>query len=172
MINIKLQLVKVRLDAGAYTDALKKKLQIQMRQAAREFVLAAIVKVPIDTGQARGTFLPLGRFLKVTIPISGAQPTGLGGATEKSQRTGAGLLRQKLFQFESETGAEIFEIDPQLFYFWFNDMEANGFAGTPWKSLEEGKKAFLRYMRDVAPKRLPRIKDFVKFTKETREFGG
>jgi hypothetical protein len=147
-------------DSKKFNEALRTAVSTQVRQAARAFVRKAVVKVPVDTGQARGTFLPLGRFLRVSVPIGGASPKA-----NKSSNTGSSGTNQLLFRFTTEKNGVYFEIEPQLFYFWFNDFFAhnypNGQLPTPWQSLESGKKAFLDYMQNVAPTKLPKLKDFV-----------
>jgi hypothetical protein len=150
-----------------YTKTVKEYLRVQIRQAAREFVREAVVRVPVDTGQARGTFLPLGRFLNVSVPIPGAN-----AKFNKSEDTGAEPQNQLLFRFTSTKTGESFEIDPQLFYFWFNDFFAHSYPNaqlpTPWGSLEAGWEAFMEYMRVVAPQRFPRIEKFI--TMEMKEW--
>src|SRR5205809_7342881 len=42
----------------------------RMYEAARAFVRAAIPKIPVDSGMARGTFLNIGKLLNLTIPIN------------------------------------------------------------------------------------------------------
>ena len=149
-----------KFDAKKFSRTLRKELSTQTRQAARAFLRRTIVKIPVDTGQARGTFLPLGRFLRVAVPIGGAQPEA-----NKSASTGSSGEKQMLFQFSLDNQGSYFEIEPQLFYFWWNDFFAHhypkGQLPTPWESLEAGKDAFIDYMRNVAPSRLPKLKDFI-----------
>lgn len=156
MIKLKLTMTAPKFEAGKYTLALERELFVQMKQAARAFLEAAIVHVPIDTGQARGTFLPLGRFLNRVVPIEGNTPK-----PNKNPETGASNKNKQVFQFVADAKGQYFEIDSKLFYFWFNDFYTNELRGTPWKSLEEGRKAFLLYMKNVAPSRLPRLKHFI-----------
>lgn len=152
-----------------FTRTLRHNLQVQVRNAAREFVVAAVEKIPIDTGQARGTFLPLGRFLNISVPISGNSPK-----QNKSPQTGAELDKQIIFSFPSNQYGEYFQIDWQLFYFWFNDFFEHQYlkSNTPWESIEAGRLAFIDYMRNVAPAKLPRLKDFIEVSYMDASFGG
>lgn len=160
MFKIQFKAPKLLFDQKRFSRTLRDTLQAQLRNAAREFVRAAIVRIPIDTGEARGTFLPIGRFLHISVPISGAEPT-----VKKSEFTGESPEKRLIFQFSSNQYGEYFEIDWQLFHFWFNDFfqhsYINGQEPTPWGSIEAGKDAFLLYMKNEAPKRLPKIKDFI-----------
>lgn len=160
MFSITASLPVFKWDSKKFNRALLASLSTQARQAARAFVRAAVVRVPVDTGQARGTFLPLGRFLRISVPIGGAQTK-----PNKSPATGSMGDRQMLFRFETQERGVFFEIEPQLFYYWWNDFFAHNYPGgqlpTPWQSLEEGKKAFVTYMKTIAPTKLPKLKDFV-----------
>lgn len=52
---IKIKLHELEIDIGKLSDSFHKKIQVQMRQAAREFARAAMAKVHVRTGFARGS---------------------------------------------------------------------------------------------------------------------
>ncbi len=152
-----------------YTDTLRKNLQRQLRQAARDFIMEAIVRVPVDSGQARGTFLPLAKFLNTSVPISGNTPL-----PNKNPDTGSYGDRQLLFEFISYKQGEGFKLNIQLFYFWFNDFFSHAYplgAPTPWGSIEAGWDAFTKYLADVAPERYPQINKFIVVEDIDTNFG-
>lgn len=177
MLKIQFKAPKFMWNSGKFNSVLHAQLRVQIRQAAREFVRAAVVNIPIDTGQARGTFLPIGRFLNVSVPISGNTPL-----KNKNPETGAdyqegdpksnyGEPRKLIFTFPGNQYGEYFQIDVQLFYFWFNDFFSNKYGG-PWDSIEEGRKAFIEYMRTTAVKRLPKLKDFIEVSYSDTSYKG
>lgn len=57
------------LDLANLKIAIKQAIEVQSRIAARAFVRAAVPRVPIQSGMARGSFLNLGRALNVAIPM-------------------------------------------------------------------------------------------------------
>lgn len=57
------------LDLENLKAAIKKAIEIQSRLAARAFIRASVPRVPIQSGMARGSFLNLGRALRVAIPM-------------------------------------------------------------------------------------------------------
>ncbi len=65
---------KMKADILKIDDKANKKLDSfllkEYRQAARAFVREAVQHIPVDTGMARGTFLHLGRLLKVAVKIN------------------------------------------------------------------------------------------------------
>jgi len=65
--NIKFRIPSI--DVATFELTLKEQLQVMVRKAAREWIRAAIVTVPTYSATARGTFKPLGRFLRVAIPV-------------------------------------------------------------------------------------------------------
>ncbi len=70
MIELKGFFTKLTLDPGRYTKTLDKSMNVQLRQAARAWLRAVILKVPVWTGMSRGSLRPLGAFLRVAVPIS------------------------------------------------------------------------------------------------------
>lgn len=164
MFKVRIRIPRYTLEKEKMMAALKAKLEVQIRQAAREFVRAAIQNIPVDTGQARGTFLPLARALNVSVPIDGTPQKG------KSASTGASGDNQLIFKFETTKTLVKFEVDVQLFYFWVNDILGHPSGmHEPWQSIEEGFKAFMKYIHSTAPQRFPKLKDYLKV--DIKEFG-
>jgi len=58
------------LDVENMTKATNEAVLTRSRVASRAFLRAAIPLVPVQTGMARGSFLNLGRLLKVAVPIA------------------------------------------------------------------------------------------------------
>jgi len=164
MFKVRLKIPRYTIEKEKYMAALKAKLEVQVRQAARDFVKAAIENIPVDTGQARGTFLPLARALNISIPIDG------NGVKGKNQTTGASEQNKLIFKFETTKTLVKFEVDVQLFYFWVNDIFGHpSGAHPPWESIEEGFKAFMKYIHTTAGTRFPKLKDYLKV--DIKEFG-
>lgn len=157
MISIKMTAKKGVLRQG-WSTAVHEYLATQIRQAAREFVREAVKHIPIDTGQARGTLLPLARVLRVAVDISGAKPL-----SNKNQETGSSTGNKLIFKFTRTKNSEGFQVDVQLLYFWINDIMGHPSGEhSPWESIEQGWEAFLLYMKEQAPKRYPKISSFIE----------
>lgn len=155
-----------KLDAKKYTDALEQQCEIQIRQAAREWLRAVIPRVPVWTGTARGSLQPLGRFLRVAVPIN---PT----VTRKGMGPGVGAS-QGSFKFEKRQRRFLFKFNTEVLHFQLNEFykappEFHLIHETPWHALVAGEEAFNKYVKEVLPKRIPKIKDFIKY--KTRRFG-
>lgn len=155
-----------KLDVKKYTQALETQVETQMRQAAREWLRAVIPKVPIWTGTSQGTLQPLGRFLRFAIPI-----TPVVNRPGKGPEVGA---NQSGFKFERRGHRFVFKFDTSVEYFIRNNfynlnppfhLKTPG----PYGAFEAGEAAFKRYLKEIAPKRIPKIKDFIRV--KTQVFG-
>jgi hypothetical protein len=167
--QIKVDMPVIIFKQREFTRALREEVQTQMRQAAREFLRAVINRVPIDTGEARGTLLPLGRFLRVSVPID-----VLNAKANKNPDTGE-INAPLLFDFETTGKGEYFTVQMQLFHFWWNDFFTHNYENPqidpPWHSIEDGVKAFMDYIKTDGYKRLPRLKEFL-FVSRIKVDGG
>lgn len=156
--GVKLELPVIRFDQKQFTIALRADLQTQLRQAARAFLRAVIKRVPVDTGEARGTLLPLGRFLNISVPIPNAKPI-------PNKDAGTGEMENPLiFEFESTEEGEFFKAQLQLFHYWWNDFFSQHYTNAqidpPWHSIDDGVDAFMAYIKTEGVRKLPRIKNF------------
>jgi hypothetical protein len=177
------------LDILGLTDKQKEVLDAFMRQAARAYVRAAISKIPIQTGMARGSYLNIGRFLKVAIPLAGASnyrirsrhgksykeknfwyyPPGGGRRLPKTPETGANLTAFKLGPVQKSNGiAYEFTVNSKVFHLTLEDQIGVKSPSAPWQSTQAGREAWLTHMKGLK-KRLPKIKDYISNT--TISFG-
>lgn len=150
-----------KLDVTKYTEALEEAVETQIRQGAREWLRAVIPKVPVWTGTAKGSLQPLGRFLKVAIPISPvARRQGRGPAAGASQGSFKFQRVGRRFIFSAETTVDHFIQNN------FYEAPSPPFhlkEPTPWKAFEAGDEAFIRYIKANLVKRVPKLKDFIRY---------
>lgn len=148
----------IRFKRREYTTFMRAEVQTQLRQAAREFLRAVIKRVPVDTGEARGTLLPLGRFLNVKVPIDPK-------SSKPNKDAGTGEMNHPLiFDFETTATGEYFTAQIQLFHYWWNDFFTQTYSNPqvepPWHSIDDGVDAFMNYIKTEGFKRLPALKQF------------
>lgn len=154
-----------KFDAKKYNDKLQEEVNAGLKTAAKEWLRAVIPKVPVWAGTSRGSLQPLGRFLKVAIPIS---PT-VNGAKAKNAGPEVGAA-QGVFKFSREGKRFIFTAGSGVPHFITNNFYQvpnppfRLKEKTPWRAFEAGDEAFKAYLSsDVFKRRIPKIKDFVKF---------
>jgi hypothetical protein len=159
VINIGGTFTKLSIDPGRFTKTLDKTMEVQLRQAARTWLRAVILRVPVWTGTARGTLRPLGQFLRVSIPISPVKfKKGFG------PDVGA---RKSLYDFSKRGTTYAFEFDQELAYYSLNDFFQVNLPlrnPTPWGSFKAGEAAFNKYIATELPKRLPKVEDILTQT--------
>jgi hypothetical protein len=160
-------------DPKTYKKSFDEAMQTQMRQAARAWLramLSAELPVvrrgtgsstgipPVWTGTARGTLIPLGRFLKIAIPIS-----------PRVRRPGWGPsvgAAQGKFQFGTLHDRHYFRFSTQLAYYTLNEFNQSDLHlthKTPWNGFEIGQAAFQDYCNTEMVRKLPKIRDAIKF---------
>jgi hypothetical protein len=159
MLKFSIKLTNLEINTGQFTDDLAKFLEIQSRKAAREWLRAVLLKVPVFTGEARGSLKPLGQFLKVAVPI---KPVAI--RKGHSPETGAA---QSSFSFS--------KISPYYIEFIFNEAVVhyliNEFYDVnppinlthlprPWFSFNDGKIAYQKYLKEAIKTRFPRIQSY------------
>jgi hypothetical protein len=165
MFEIRGVFSELHLDVGRFTKTLDATMEIQLRQAARAWLRAVIVKVPVWTGMSVGSFIPLGAFLRVKIPIvPSASP--FAQAAIRQGRTAAAGAAASTFEFRKEGHKYIFEFDEGVPSYAINEYfnvkpPINLITPGPYGSFRAGEQAFQDYVTNEIPKRLPRIENIV-----------
>lgn len=160
----------LQFDSSGYTKAMKKALEVQFRHAARAFLRAAIPRVPVQTGMARGSFLNIGRLLNVAVPI---QPTLFNqfyypGRLPKTPATGAALSTPAENVITWKSNQIRFEFQTKVWHYTLEDYFGVRSPSAPWQSFMLGRIAFMEEMRALKD-RLPKIKSYM--TRTTISFG-
>ncbi len=176
----------LKFDSKGYSKDLHAAISLQMKRAALAFVRAALLRIPVDTGMAAGSFLHLGRYLKrIGLDDAGVQayvnanrksPTGKyyhrpgkkGAPIDKDEYTPGnyGLVpRPASLSFQKKRNQHLFNFESKVFHLTLNDL---GLAGEGWGAFEAGRSAFLAEMRNLRSA-IPSIKGHV--TKSTITLG-
>lgn len=162
-------------DPKTYRKSFDDAMNTQMRQAARAWLramLSAELPIvrrgavgatstgipPVWTGTARGTLVPLGRFLRVAIPIKPVVKLPGRGPD-------VGAAQGKFF-FGNNYDRYYFRFSTQLAYYTLNEFHQSDIPlthKTPWEGFAIGQKAFQDYCNNVMPKKLPKVADSIKF---------
>ena len=131
--------------------------EVEVRQAAREWLRAVIKEIPTYTGTARGTFKPLGQFLKVAIPkstpVSNRKSKRIQGRTYKLGPA-AGAQYGTDFDFTQNAFKFGFNYTVELPYIWWNSFGPGPpqlKKPTPWFAIQQGTTAFGNHLREEMP---------------------
>lgn len=169
-VKAKYELYALKIDNERWTKAIDSALQTLIRQAARSWLRAMIIHVPVWTGFARGSIKfargtngNLGQFLNVAIPIS---PIAI---SPKTYKHGDGRVVPKTpsrggvfgnYTFTASQHRYRFNFRTDVVYFLINEFFGSKSSPLAWHSFESGRKAFEQYIRDNILN-LPKVKDFL-----------
>lgn len=166
MIKINSLFQKLYVDTARFTETLDENIKTQIRQAAREWLKAVILKVPVWTGTSKASLQPLGAYLKVKVDINPV-------AVRKGYGLSEGRANQE-FKFGREGNRWYFSFTEEVAHYLVNEYyNANVLQGLklktpgPYESFKAGERAFQQYIDEFLVKRVPNLKDFV-YGKEVR----
>jgi hypothetical protein len=161
---------------------IKKIMEVQMRQAIRAFIRAAVPRIPVDTGMSRGSLMHLGRLLRVRVPIRAKKSRVVtvrgkrykldnselryefspGKGEIKDKDLGAALTKINSVPSDSIDKTNIMKITKDRYIF---DLDASIFQlnlhGDRWGALEAGSAAFVNYLETKGLERFPHILEMI-----------
>lgn len=158
------------LDYDRVTKTLDRTMGQIIREAAREWLRTILINgVPVETGMAKATFQPLGRFLS-NVNVNGGlaiSPTRkpyyskLEGTT---QDIASGNQKQEFYVHDDKSHPQRFIYE---FYWatdvlhWFLERYYNGAAIPGEYSIEMANEAMEAYVVSALERRLPRLYEFL-----------
>lgn len=181
-IKVKGEFAIVGFDMRKFTNSLSKSVKVQNRQAVRAWLKAVLPEVPGYTQTARGTFAPVGRLVNRAvkrIPTLGdpkrAKKKKFAEYNSRKYRTGftygSIYANAKVISIVSRSGVRnIFVHTNNLPYVAWNDINnaPPGFkmpSNPPWRFKEKGRKAWEDYINTEAKRKLPKVREHIKITK-------
>jgi len=132
----------------------------ELVNTARAWLKAVIVEIPTFTGTARGTFRPLGRFLKVSFPAGtrkSKRKSKLLQGTRFQLGFGAGAQYGQDFEFHQNNNRFEFNYVFNLPYIYWNSFGpglSTLIKKTPWFAIQKGTAAGEKHIREKIPPQL------------------
>lgn len=161
----------ISIDIGEYLKekalkSIREKVRTQIRQAARAFLRAAMIRVPVQSGMAKGSFIPLATLLKVALPINPTirRPAKYLGGDLKSPELGASLATNPNEIFVEAGDTFTFNYSNDVYHYLLNELTNGGSKTAPWLSFETGEAAFDEYIEKNFEDKLPNLLNFMKIT--------
>lgn len=170
MFKITMAMKKVDLNVKKFEEDLSEALANEIKEGTRAFLKAVLTKVPVYTGQARGSLKPVGQFLNMNISI---RPTK--GAVKKhpNVKPSDGEKFGSIEFIKNGLNVKV-TITQHLMHYLINEFHdvsnsINLKRDVPWNSFEVGRLAYIEYMKTHLKKRIPIIANYITFTliKET-----
>jgi hypothetical protein len=168
MPKFKGYLTKITLNTKRILKSLEERATKVNKEAAREYVRAVIVHVPVYTGMALGSIkLAKGRsgeaagfslfqFLNLTIPIN-----PIGYRRDKNPITGGAKGR---FTFSHYRGRYNFTISTSVAHYLINEWnepDNHPSFSKPWHSFQAGEAAYNNYINKNIHAAIPKLKSFI-----------
>jgi len=173
----------IKLDKQTYLRDFDRAMNKFIKEAARVWLTTVLNHIqnapfsvgdsfPIRTGEAKGSLLPVGRALGITIPISPA-PTSITGRGRVIRKIRAGERKGRVLG-PGKTPVRMiyrFHFNTSVLHFLINEIIIP--SGTirssirPWESLKAGKEAFKDFVDTNLQSRIPRIEKYLLKTDVT-----
>jgi len=166
MLYTKVKFHKIKLDLKKFRKSLDAKVLKLFVGAIKEFVLNTYPHVPVQTGMARSSLLPLAKVVNVVVPINPQITTPWA-----TRRLALGpLLGKQGSNIKDFIIINRNQYGPYLYTFsWYTNVEHWGFleseshprvASAPWYAVAKGTEAMKRYL-DQHSDDLPHVTDFL-----------
>lgn len=170
----KLQFDKVKFGATA-----AKKAEVLNRNAAREWLRAVYIKVPVWTGMARGGLKyakgrsgasagqTLSAYLRVAIPI-GPERTWDGRELERRpDKTPEKGGAQSQYTLTEANGKYGFSFSTEIVHFIVNDIYPGlpPSYSRPWQAIQAGNDAYSDFVKNNIHEVFPKLSDYILKTR-------
>lgn len=151
---------------GDWTKTLEQGIQVQIRQAAREWLRAVRDSIPEWTGQAKGSVvLATGEF--GTFAEYLGEPKDLNPPHSKPSKNPETGGSQARYSFTWKGHRYSFNYYNTIDYFYYNSVlgkagNSNPNFDNPWRAILKGRLAFEEYMRTEGIRKLPKIMNLLE----------
>jgi hypothetical protein len=159
----KLTLKRLKIK-GNFTKTFNETLDIEIRNAARAWLKIVMTHVPVWTGMAAGSLIPLGQYLRIAIPIHRNPSADTHGYQWRSEAQGIPLGH---FRFEHRKTSVTFWFSTDVAHYNINELfdprpDIHLIHDAPWHSWEHGRVAFFDYLHKNLPQKLPKLKNYIE----------
>lgn len=154
---------KLTLNVDAFKRDLSAQAEVQMKEAAKAFIREAASKVPVRTGFARGSLIPLAEAsgAELLFTVFDAARTEFYQGIPKSPETGALFGTPADQIFTREGNIFFFNYESRVIYYALQDVFRGRSPTSPWGSFEAGSEAFLAYMATTGIRNLPSLFNYI-----------
>lgn len=172
MLKVSGKIAKLKFDHKGYKGETVKISKLAQREAVAAWVRAVAGSTPVYTGTALGTIAPVGRTVgEILAPVSNntskkffhyngrKYPLGFGAGEDYQEHS-----------LQTEASSQIvistFTFNENLPYVVWNSLYPISMKGlknkTPWYSLQKGVAAYVQYIRENLPEKLPKHAQFLR----------
>lgn len=133
-----------------------------IREAAREWLRALVVHIPVQTGMAKGALQPLGRFLRVAVPVRPVRKPYYSKLEGGISEPGFGAQKTDFYfrDDKSHPMSFIYEFtwSTDVLHYWLQEFY-NGKAIPGEIAMRDAEEAFQLHIVNAINRRLPAALD-------------
>lgn len=152
--------LRITFKVKRFSKKLDRTLGICFRKALRAWLRAILVSVagsfPVWSGQAKSTLKPLGRTLKVAVPVRPLKRRPNGRPIPDRRIEGEKSSYFSIRDDKSHPGTFIYTFywRTKTLHYLFNEIEQTFIKNTPWHTLVAGQEAFRTALLECIKDRL------------------
>lgn len=169
MLNFQLPLPDLTFDQVNLTKTMDRIIGQVLRESTREWlrVLLSDVNVPVETGMARATLIPIGEYLhNVGGLIFAPTRNPYFHATEGTIASiESGIDRQQFQIVDTAIGSWVYSVqwDPHVKHYWVEGYYENvGNTSTPGpEALDKAEEAFFGHFYPTLDRRFPPLEGYI-----------
>lgn len=148
MLLTRVDFSKFTVDVGKFKKDLNKAVADSMVEGGKDFLKAAVAKVPVLSGESQTSFMPLSRLVQSSVQLPSVP-------RRAKPRSGDS---QGFAEIAEIPGKMTLTIKTSVIQFLVNEFTGGHAPSAPWKSFAAGSAAFLRTFKRLMPEKLAEIK--------------
>lgn len=165
MLQFQEQFDNLQVPVERITKTLDRILGQVIREAARQWLRKMITHVPVETGMAMGALQPLGRFLRVAVPIRSRRKPYFSKLEGASSDPVSGAARSTFVikdKFSSLQGMVYsFEWSTEVLHYYLRQFY-QGRALSGEEAILEAEQAFTNHVVSTIQRRVPQsLQEFI-----------
>lgn len=126
---------------------------IGLRLSGRAFLIEVEQHVPVFTGMALGSMLPLAKIVRYNLPIYGNPKEAYVDGQKVMKDAGLGESQGSAYLYKSNAHTAVLRVETKVYHYDLRDVneisDKSGFAApTPWRSFELGAEAANRELNE------------------------
>ena len=137
---------------GTLPKTLDRILTSIWKQAAREWLRELIKGIPVETGMAKGSLTPLGRFLNVAVPISPTRAPYFNKLEGVTATPDAGAAKTE-FELETKNFTYTFTWSTDVLHYWLAQFY-KGQAIPGEQLIKEADAVFQQFVTETVTRRV------------------
>ena len=158
-----INLIENSYDKRGFMASVKTAARQIRDEALEEFFRTVLSELPVWSGAAKATLIPLGRLLKISFDISPKVKPPFDNPNEHGIAAGKRKGKAKKINASWEYG---FVFEHSLFHYWLNENFLMHYGPdkkpTPWETMKKGSERYRDFIDKNSSTILPKVWEFLE----------